>query len=193
MIDATTGTFSDLYRGKRPMRHALSLVFSLVLGTCLASQALATSEKDLQVATRALSFVSDLPPGSLDTAIIYDAGNGASKSDADAILAFLTANPAAGKSKLVPRLLPAGDLSALAGAKIAFVADQTTAFLPAIAAEAKSKAVITVSSDRACVEGGACVVGVSSAPRVEILVNKAAAEATGTSFGSAFLMLIKEI
>ena len=50
----------------------------------------------------------------------------------------------------------------------------------------------TVSTDLACVETGRCVVGFSSEPTVQILINEGAAERTGVHFLQAFRMLVRE-
>jgi hypothetical protein len=42
------------------------------------------------------------------------------------------------------------------------------------------------------VRDGTCAIGVRSHPRVEILVNHAAAEASGIRFSTSFRMLITE-
>jgi hypothetical protein len=44
-----------------------------------------------------------------------------------------------------------------------------------------------------CVRSGRCVVGVSTSPRVEIVVSRAAAKAAGVSFSQAFRVMIREI
>jgi len=52
--------------------------------------------------------------------------------------------------------------------------------------------VACLTTDLAQVRGGACAIGIRSGPRVEILVNHAAAESSGVSFSTAFRMLITE-
>jgi hypothetical protein len=44
-----------------------------------------------------------------------------------------------------------------------------------------------------CVRSDRCVVGVSTSPRVEIVVSRAAAKAAGVSFSQAFRVMIREI
>lgn len=166
---------------------------SAILTMTAATESLATGEKDLQVAARALSFVNGMPNGPVKTAVLYDPANAGSKADAEAIKAWIEANPMAGKSKLVPTLVAANDAAGLADAKAAFVAEGSDGQFAAIAAAAASGKIVTISADMDCVRGGHCAVGVASSPRVEILVSRTAAAASGASFASAFLMLIKEI
>ena len=63
----------------------------------------------------------------------------------------------------------------------------------AVGAAAKAKNLITIGSDLACVQSGACVMGVSSDPTVQIIVNRAAAASVGATFKAAFRMMIREI
>ncbi|GER08060.1 hypothetical protein GCM10007972_10010 [Iodidimonas muriae] len=192
MVEITN--FKNSGEIRRIMRGGLlrgTVAALLFIATPLTASA--TSEKDLQVAARALSFVSNMPAGSVDTAVLYDPANAASKSDAEAIHAYLAAHPAAGKAKLAPRLVAADDLSSLSSAKVAFIAEGASAYTAAIAQTAQSSGIVTLSSDLACVQGGHCVVGIASAPRVEIFVSRAAKDAVGASFASAFLMLVSEI
>ncbi len=53
--------------------------------------------------------------------------------------------------------------------------------------------VVTITSDQACVRAARCVVGIGTGERVQITVSRAAARAVNARFGSAFLMLVKEI
>jgi hypothetical protein len=63
----------------------------------------------------------------------------------------------------------------------------------AVGAAAKAKKIITIGTDAGCVKSGACVMGVATEPKVEITVNRSAAEAVGAAFKAAFRMMIKEI
>ena len=63
----------------------------------------------------------------------------------------------------------------------------------AVAAAARAKRLVTIGSDPACVNAGFCVMGVSSEPKVEITITRAAAAAVGASFRAAFLMMVHEV
>lgn len=172
----------------------LKIVAGLWLAMALASQAgqAQTSEKDLQVAVRSIAFMNDAPKGETPVAIIYDPANAASTSDAQSIQAAIGGGLKAGKAKLNPVLLPTSDIAGLNGYVVAFVASETGGHFDAIKDNATQSKVLTISSDLACVDGGACVVGVSTNPKVEIVVSRALREAAGIGFGSAFMMMVKE-
>jgi hypothetical protein len=52
---------------------------------------------------------------------------------------------------------------------------------------------LSISAADALVQSGHCVMVVHSSPRVEITVNRAAAQAAGVAFTAAFGMLVHEI
>ena len=140
---------------------------------------------------RALSFLRPMMSGPIIAAIIYQPGNAASEAEASAIERALGSGLVAGGVTLKPRRVAANNLSGLAGARIAFVTRATN--YREIAAAAAPRSIITIGSDPTCATAGFCVIAITSVPRVQILVSKAACNATRVSFGSAFLMLVKEV
>lgn len=151
------------------------------------------TEKDFQVMARALGFMANGPTGTVDIAIVHSPENPASMAEAQAAQAALGEGLKAGALTLRPVMVPTSDLGKLAGVGAIFVTPGTDAQQDAIFAASKTSGTITISTDRSCVEAGKCAMFVATAPKVEILVNKAAAAATNVSFDSAFKMMIKEI
>ncbi|MFZ5610536.1 MAG: hypothetical protein ACOY99_13115 [Pseudomonadota bacterium] len=151
-----------------------------------------TTEKDIQVAARAVAFMENAPSGDTPAAIIYDPANGATKAEAEAIQKAMGAGLKAGNANLQPKLVAVGSLGDLAGARVAFVTGGLGAQHGAIFAAAAPKSILTVSTDMSCVDAGKCVVGVMTQPKVEIIVSKAARDASSISFAAAFLMMVKE-
>ena len=64
--------------------------------------------------------------------------------------------------------------------------------MDAVFGAARRLRVPTISASLACVEQGHCVVGFTSEPTVQILLNEGAAERTGVHFLQAFRMLVRE-
>jgi hypothetical protein len=153
----------------------------------------AGAELDVPVAARVLAFLSPPPQGPLPVAILVEPGNAASESDAAAIERAVGAGLAAGRATIRTRRVPVAALGGLSGFRAAFVTLGTRAQHAAIAAAAARASVVTITSDGACVAAHQCVVGIADVPRVQITVSKAAAKATNARFGSAFLMLVKEV
>jgi hypothetical protein len=167
--------------------------FGSVAGICvaLASSVASAADLNLPVATRVVSFLQPPPGGVIPAAIIYAPGNAASEAEAASIE---RAGPlVAGKGTLHLKRVPVSALSGLAGVRVAFVTSGLRDSQAQIAAAASRQSILTITSDLSCVQAGRCVVAISSVPRVQITVSRAASKAANIQFGSAFLMLVKEI
>jgi len=172
-----------------PVRKYMSVVgVSAALG--LASP-MAAADLNLPVATRVISFLQPAPSGTIAAAIIYEPGNAASEAEAASIEhgGILVA----GKGTLRLKRVAANALGGLAGVHVAFVTTGLREAQGQIAAAAARQSILTITSDVGCVEAAHCVVAISSSPRVQITVSRAASKAANIQFGSAFLMLVKEI
>ena len=161
---------------------ALTLAVS-VLPLIAVAPAQAASDKDVQMLAKALGFVEG--GAGKDVAILFDAGNPASSAEADAVAGLL------GGAGLTGTKVAASG-AAGAGAKVLFVTSGLNGSWGSIASAAASAKKITATFDDSCIKAGKCVLGIQSAPSVEIKVSKAAAEASGVTFGAAFKMMIKE-
>jgi len=149
------------------------------------------SDLNIPVATRVISFVQPAVSGSIPAAIIYAPGNAASEAEAASIE---RAGPlVAGKGTLRLKRVAANALGQLAGMRVAFVTSGLRDVEGQIAAAAARQSILTITSDLACVQAAHCVVAISATPRVQITVSRAASKAANIQFGSAFLMLVKEI
>jgi hypothetical protein len=155
----------------------------------LALPAYADTSKDIQVAGRALSFLENGPSGHVVIGVVFDPSKAASVAQKDAVMAALGSGLDAGSLTLTGKPMEVG---AISGGVAALYLTGGVNFAAAEAA-AKAHKLITISADSACVTSGACVMGVSTTPKVEIKVNRAAAAAIGVSFKSAFRMMITEI
>jgi len=161
---------------------------SAALGLALPT---AAADLNLPVATRVISFLQPAPSGVIPAAIVYDPGDGASEAEAASIE---RAGPlVAGKGTLRLKRVAVNALGGLAGVRVAFVTAGLRDQQAQIAAAASRLSILTVTSDLGCVQAAHCVVAISGAPHVQITVSRAAAKAARIQFGSAFLMLVKEI
>lgn len=149
------------------------------------------AELNLPVATRVISFLQPPPSGTIPAAIIFEPGNAISEAEASAI--EKSGPLAAGKATLRLKRVPVSALGGLAGVRVAFVTGGLRDQQPQIAAAAARQSVLTVTADLACVQAGHCAVAISTTPRVQITVSRTASKTANIQFGSAFLMLIKEI
>lgn len=174
-----------------------SVLHRQFLGLVTISVALAcgipagAAELNLPVATRVISFLQPAPEGAIPAAIVYEPGNAVSEAEAAAIE---HAGPlVAGKGTLRLKKVPVTALGGLAGVRVAFVTAGLGSAQAQVAAAAARQSILTITSDMSCVQAGRCAVAISSAPRVQITVSRSATRAANIQFGSAFLMLVKEI
>jgi hypothetical protein len=149
------------------------------------------ADLNIPVATRVISFLQPALSGSIPAAIVYEPGNAASEAEAASIE---RAGPlVAGKGTLRLKRVAANALGQLAGVRVAFVTSGLRDAEGQIAAAAARQSILTITSDLACVQAAHCAVAISTTPRVQITVSRAASKAANIQFGSAFLMLVKEI
>lgn len=160
-----------------------------ILATPVA--AFADAAKDLQVAGRALTFLEGGPSGRVTIGIVFDPAKPASVAEKNAIMAALGGGFSAGTLTLVGKPVEAGDVGGVSGVGALFVTRGVG--YGAVGAAARGKRLVTISSDPACATSGACVMSVVSEPKVEIIVNRSAAQAVGAVFKAAFRMMIREV
>ena len=155
-----------------------------------AATAATLTAKDAQIIAKAIGFLDPSPAGGV-VAVAYDAGNAASKADADAIAGLFAGGLAEGSNTVTAKAVDGATLGDGSG-YIAVILAQAGSGDKVMAA-AKAHHIPCISAEAAQVQAGTCVMSVSSDPKVDITVNHAAAQATGVSFQSAFRMLIHEI
>jgi hypothetical protein len=165
-----------------------ALAAAVAFGPSLAH---ADPAKDLQVAGRALTFLENGPTGRVVLGVVFDPSKPASVAEKNAVMAAIGGGYAAGAVTLVGKPVEADDVAGVAGVNALFVTGGVN--YAAVGAAAKARKIVTIGSAPACVNSGACVMGVTTEPKVEIVVNRSAAAAVGVAFKAAFRMMIKEI
>jgi hypothetical protein len=150
--------------------------------------------KDIQVAAKTFSFINPPVTGTIKIAIVFDASIAQSQADAEALKGILGSGLVAGQATLVPVMMPLDQVDkGLDGMGAVFVTSGLSAHFDRIFTASKAMKLLSVSTDSVCVQAGRCVMGVKTAPKVEIVISKAAAEASSITFGQAFRMMISEI
>jgi len=157
----------------------------------LPLSAAAEGGREIQVAGRTLTFLDNGPTGKVVFAVVFDPSKPASVAEKDEVMAALGSGMSVGGITVVGRAVELNSLGS-AGDAGAFYLTHGVNYTAA-GAFAKSKKILSISSDMACVQSGACVMGVAASPKVEIVVNSATAKAEGIVFKAAFKMMIKEI
>jgi hypothetical protein len=164
---------------------------ALVLALIAPAVGHADPAKDLAVAGRALTFLENGPTGKATLGVVFDPAKPASVAEKNAVMAALGSGYAAGALTLVGKPIEASAVAGASGVAALYVTEGVN--YAAVGGAAKAKKLITIGSDPACVASGACVMGVSTEPKVDITVNRASAAAVGATFKAAFRMMIKEI
>nr|WP_294529640.1 hypothetical protein [uncultured Rhodopila sp.] len=173
---------------RREVLKALTL--SLAASLPRSARAASLSAKGLKVLGSALSCLQPEPSGQLAIAVAYVAGDEASRKDAEALAALMGEGVHAGRAVFQPRLV---DTASLGGGGYAAILAASGADGERLMAASRAARVLCVTADFAAVQAGRCVMAIRAEPRVEVLVNHAAAAAAGVELAPAFLMMIREI
>lgn len=172
-------------------RHVvLAAWVGLWLTQAAPAGAASLSRRDVQIVAKAVGFLDPVPSGRV-IAVLYARGQAASKSDAEAIVGLFGGGISSGGGTITAKAIEAGSLGDGSGyIAIIFAVDAGPAAEPAAARRQKLLTITTVDD---LVRSGQAVMAVHSQPRVEIIVNRAAAQAAGIEFTAAFGMLVHEI
>ncbi|MFZ1988833.1 MAG: hypothetical protein WAW96_03585, partial [Alphaproteobacteria bacterium] len=165
------------------------LLLMCLIGSHSAAHA-EVSSKDIQVVASALGFIDGAPSGSVNLGIVYSEANAQSTNEANALKAMLGAGLTVGNLTLKPVLVKIGDVAGAGNIAAFFLTDGVGAEASQLTATLKSKRKACVTTDFTQVQSAVCAMGIKSEPKVEIVVNKAAAADAGISFSAAFRMMI---
>jgi hypothetical protein len=148
------------------------------------------TRKDVQTLGKAFAFLDPAAPADGLIAVVYATGNDASRKDAETIASYFGDGLRVGGAMLKPRLV---DLAGLGdGAGYAAIIAAEGASGEAVMAAARSHKIVCASGELEQVRAGNCIMAISTDPKVEISVNRAAASAAGIGFAAAFRMMIHE-
>jgi len=167
----------------------LTVILTLMLIGAQSAAAASLSAKDVQVLGRALAFLQP-PLGGGSIAVVFAHNDAASRRDAEEIVALLGDGLRSGGGMLRPMLRDSQSLDA--GGFSVLVAAQG-ANGEAILAASRANHALCVTGDLAAVQAGVCTMAIRSEPRVEVVINHAAAAVAGIEFAAAFRLMVREI
>lgn len=177
---------------KSPHAHLWSVLPLLAAIAMSAHPAAAEpTPRDLQLLARALGFLERPPRGTAEVGIVYPQRSAEGMAEATRIAASFGDGLRAGNLLVRPRLVP---LESVGEARLAalLLTDAAAAQAALVARVVAGRSILTVAVNRALIDAGSVVMVVRSEPRVEVLVNRAAAQTAGVSFAAAFRMMIQE-
>lgn len=165
----------------------------LASGTLMALPAAAeVSDTTLLVAVRALSFLQHPLQGEVIVGIVYQPLNAQSLLEAKQLDDLMGDGFRVGQLVLRSRLMTLDEL-ATSSVGLYFLTSHLGSAASALAKFNSSRKVPCVTTDIDQVRAGNCAMGVQAMPRVQILVNRAAAAASGMTFSEAFRVMITEL
>lgn len=159
----------------------------MTTGACAA-----VTQDDVLIAARALSFMQNPPSGPIRVGIVYAAGSPRSAEEADDVQQMLAGGLRAGNVTMIPVKVRSDDLAG-ANVQVLLLTEYAGSEGGRVPAATRARHIPCVTVDIAQVQNGDCVMGVRSEPRIEIIINRAAAAASGIEFATVFRMLITEI
>ena len=149
--------------------------------------------EELEVVARSLRFMPDIAgEARAEVGILVDRSNAASLRESGELMNWFASLGKSSKPELSPKIIDVRQLDKLEAVDLVFVTSGLGEFHSAIFSEASQASILTVSTDSSCVDAGHCVMWVKAVPSVQIVVHRAAAEASDLRFQTAFRMLITE-
>lgn len=173
-------------------RNALWLGFVACCAVFAPAARADVSATDLQVAARALGFMANAPQGRVRVGIVYSSVVRPSTAQAERLAEMLGTGLRAGNLVLQPVLVEARDADT-ADVDFFFLTEHLSADDALLSEVSAKRKIPCITTDIAQVERGACTIGVRSKPKIEVFVNRANAKASGTSFATAFRVMINEL
>ena len=181
---------TSAYWGRRRMLLVGAVSLSALLPRVSEASAASLTGKDVQIIAKALGFLT--PPSAGGTvAVVYSAAAPASKADAEAIALLFGGGVSFKGGSIGAKVVDLGTLGDAAGYVAIIVAEGVQGDAPLRASKARK--IPSVTGSTALVQSGLCIMSVKSDPKVEITVNRDAAQSAGIGFDPAFRMLIHEI
>ncbi|MBP0447332.1 hypothetical protein J8J14_21420 [Roseomonas sp. SSH11] len=147
--------------------------------------------RDLQVAVRALAFLEEPPVGPAEIGIVYGENSVEGLAQALRVAASFGDGLRAGNLTLRPSLMAVREVRQ-GGVVALLLTDSALPHTGRIAQAVARTGIVTITAGAEAAEPGTTVLRVRASPRVEIVVDRIAAEAAGVSFAAAFRMMIQE-
>jgi len=172
----------------------------MLMGAALCAPSLGSAQagpmvtdKDLQVAVRAFSFVYGMPKGDITIEVVYDPDNASSQAEAQELGKLIgTSGGTFANRQVKAKIVPVAQMGG-AGDKIAYITHGMQSKYDVMAQHATADKMLTFSTDFQCVDTQKCVMGVEADPAIKMEISRAASTASGLEFSQALKLMIKEV
>ena len=174
-------------------RQCSGAVLGALLLCAASADAMEVAPADVQAAVRTLGFLDSLQHHtSIAVGVVYKAGDAESKALAQRTAAILAATKAPNGSSIDTNVLAVNELE-VAGRRfdVVFLVLGVAENGRLVAEFVRRQHVLSISNDPACLTSQCCVLMVRAGARTEIVLDTALAEATGSTFSSVFMMMVK--
>jgi ABC-type uncharacterized transport system substrate-binding protein len=172
------------------LTQIIAVILAITLSAMPASAEI--TQNDMLVAGRAIGFINNLPRGAVRIGIVYDPGIAQSSQQAAELNALMRNGLRIGSLTLIPVMVSIGNFDGN-GVALYFLTEGVGAAATKVGRASRDRKISCVTFDLNQVRNGTCVIGVQSRPRIEVTVNRAAAQASGTILSAVFRMMITEI
>ena len=177
--------------GRRWLRRFRPGVLALLLLAVVPARADVT-RTDVQVAARALSFVSNPLTGNIAVGIVYSKDSRQSVREAETLDDLLAGGLRIGALEMRPVMVEVHDVEN-AEVDLFFLTEHVAdGVLPGLTMDTAAPK-LCVTTDIEKVRDGACTIGVRSRPKVEVFVSRSAAAAGNVTFSTVFRVMITEL
>jgi hypothetical protein len=157
-----------------------------------AQSAAYVTDKDLQVAVRAFSFVYGMPKGDIEIEVVYDPNIAASAGEAQQLGKLIGGGNEFANRQVRAKMVTVAQMGA-SGNKIAYITHGLEPEFDLMLQKARADKMLTFSTDFQCVDTQKCVMGVAASPAIKMEISRAATEASGLEFSQALKLMIKEV
>lgn len=175
---------------KKTNRAGLLLGIVLLLPLGAEAQSAMVTDKDVQVAVRALGFAYGMPKGDIDIEIVYDPSNTLSLSEATQLSKMIGAGAQFANRTVHARMVTPAEMGT---ARVAYITHGLQGQYDLVMQKASAAKMLTFSTDFQCVGSQRCVMGVEAAPSIKIEISRAASAASALEFSQALKLMIHEV
>ena len=168
------------------------LIIFLLFGSCfhvIAAEAYNT-HKDLKIIAQAVGFVKGRNYSDVSMLIVFSPDSAHSVSNADQVLEIIGDGFSFGKVRINARKATVRE--ALQSSPDVYFFQSDLSNIARIYDHAARNGILTLSTHDACMQKNQCVLLIKTNPRVDIFLNREAADQSGIKFDAAFRLMVKE-
>ena len=171
---------------RRLSMACLAFAISLLASPLRASE---VTQADLRAIVNAIGFLDGLPRGdSIEVAIV----SGSDVRSARQTAATLEKIPGPGQSSLTTTVVSISDLARVpTKTNLLLLMPDALDRAAEISEMARSRRLVTIGTDPACLETSCCTLMVQAAGHVKIVLDTKSASAVGARFSSVFTMMVE--